>query len=187
MKYTLVIFIFLLSISCSKKVKEFTKIQVENNSGLLISPSSLEGEYYVFTFLSPECPLSENYTRTLKQLQENYSTKNIQFYYIFPGTFYPKPQIAQFARLYSMPIDRFLYDENYQLRDFCKASTTPETYLLDTKGGIFYSGAIDNWAITLGKQRQLISDHYLVDAIESVLIGEKVKVTSTRAIGCIIE
>lgn len=189
MKYAYPLFFFLLfaSFGCDKKVKEFSAISIQDKNEKEVNISSIEGEFYIYTFLSPECPLSENYTRTLKQLQKEYSEKNVQFYYIFPGTFYPRQQIAHFADQYEMPIDRFLYDELYQLRDYCKATTTPETYLLDANGKIYYSGAIDNWAITLGKQRQVISGHYLVDAIESVLKGEKVKITNTRAVGCIIE
>lgn len=86
-----------------------------------------------------------------------------------------------------MPVNRFLYDTEYQLRDYCKATTTPETYLMDANGKIYYSGAIDNWAITLGKQRQVISGHYLVNAINSTLKGEDVELSKTRAVGCIIE
>lgn len=189
MKYKLLVFLFILfgSFACSKKVKEFSKIELVNNKESAISPSSLNGQFLVFTFLSPECPLSENYTRTLKQLQKEYEKSDIQFYYIFPGTFYPRPQIEQFALQYEMPINRFIYDEEYQLRDYCRASTTPETYLLDSNGKIYYSGAIDNWAITLGKQRQVITDHYLSNAIYSVINGEEIKLSNTRAVGCIIE
>lgn len=179
-------FTFLL-IGCEKKVKDFAHIKIENSEGKEINLVQLTDTLSVFTFLSPECPLSENYTRTLLLMQDSLRQRGVTFYYVFPGTFYPRPQIEQFAKTYAMPTSQFLYDVSYQFRDYCKASTTPEAFLINGLGEILYSGAIDNWAITLGKQRQLVTEHYLSDAIEESLDGEKVSLRSVKAVGCIIE
>jgi thioredoxin-related protein len=186
--YSIIFLILSVSIfGCDKKIKEYSDIKVEDNNGETLALTTLEGEWIVYAFLSPECPLSENYTRTLMQFQDSLLDEDVLFYYVFPGIFYPKQQIQVFAENYGMPLDRFLYDKEYLLRDYCAASTTPEVFLIDKNGKIFYSGAIDNWAITLGKQRQVISEHYLGDAINEVLQGKEVSVSKTRAVGCIIE
>lgn len=189
MRKTIVSMLFFtfLFIGCEKKVKDFTHIKIENNEGKEINLVQVTDTLSVFTFLSPECPLSENYTRTLLNMQDSLGQYGVSFYYVFPGLFYPRPQIEQFAKTYGLPSSSLLYDPLYQFRDYCKANTTPEAFLINGLGEILYYGAIDNWAITLGKQRQVVTEHYLGDAIEEVLNDEKVTVKSVKAVGCIIE
>jgi hypothetical protein len=172
---------------CEKKVKDFTQIRVENSDGKEINLVQLTDTFSVFTFLSPECPLSENYTRTLLSMQDSLRRQGVSFYYLFPGKFYPRPQIEQFAKTYGLPSSSILYDPEYQFRNYCKANTTPEAFLINGLGEILYYGAIDNWAITLGKQRQITTEHYLSDAIEEALNGENITLKSVKAVGCIIE
>ena len=183
----IILITIILSIGCDKKIKDYAEIKVENNAGEALELTELEGDWIVYAFLSPECPLSENYTRTLMRFQDSLQDAGVTFYYVFPGIFYPKQQIQVFAENYGLPLNRLLYDQAYLLRDYCAASTTPEVFLIDTEGEVHYSGAIDNWAITLGKQRQVISAHYLGDAIREVLQGKEVSLSKTRAVGCIIE
>ena len=90
-------------------------------------------------------------------------------------------------KLYKLPVERSYFDPDYHFRDYCTATITPEAFVIDWAGNIKYSGAIDNWAITLGKQRQVISEHYVQDALSELLEGDKVSQVKTRAVGCIIE
>jgi hypothetical protein len=183
----LVLFFGMLFTACDKKVLDYSKINLEDTEGKERAVSSLKGRFIVLTFLSPECPLSENYTLTLKNLQSEFIDKEVFFYSIFPGTFYPKPQIIQFLKKYDLSLSSSFFDPSYRLRDYCKATTTPEVFIIDQLGQILYQGAIDNWAITLGKQRQVISEHYLRDALIELLDDKKVTISKTRAVGCIIE
>jgi thioredoxin-related protein len=189
MRYLRVFFLLfiILAGSCEKKISKYSDIELDNYLGSSVNITSLEGEWMVMVFLSPECPLSENYTLTLKNLQAEFKSQDIAFYLIFPGTFYPRPQIEQFAKLYSLDTMSIYYDENYKLRDYCAATITPEVFIFDQLGKIHYRGGIDNWAITLGKQRQVISEHYLSDALNSLINEEEVEISQTRAVGCIIE
>ena len=189
MQKVLVFILFSLTfiIGCDKRIMKYTEINLLNIEEEPSALYQLEFQFKVFTFLSPECPLSENYTRTLLDLQEQFLSEDVDFYYVFPGTFYPRPQIEVFMDRYNLPLDRLLYDPEYHFKDYCNANTTPEVFLIDDMGVILYKGAIDNWAITLGKQRQIISEHYLVDALNDVISGKKVMLAKTRAVGCIIE
>lgn len=183
----LILLFSMLFPACDRKVVDYSKIVLEDQNGEERTLTSLEGKYLVFTFLSPECPLSENYSLTLKKLQENFKDQQVEFYYIFPGTFYPRPKIMQFLRSYDLPLSASYFDPLYHLRDYCGATTTPEVFVIDPIGKIEYQGAIDNWAISLGKQRQVISEHYLRDALTELLANKRVTISKTRAVGCIIE
>lgn len=186
LKLGLILFV-LVSASCDKKTPDYSQIKLDDFSGKEVAFSSLEGQWIAVVFISPECPLSENYTLTLKNLQKEFNAFDAEIYYIFPGTFYHRPQIEQFVKLYKLPTQSIYYDPDYRLRDYCAATITPEVFVIDQLGVIHYRGAIDNWAITLGKQRQVISEHYLMDAISELRDNKKVTVAKTRAVGCIIE
>lgn len=186
-KLLLLVLILLLSVSCDKKIPDYSQIKLDNFSGEQLAITSMEGEWMVFVFLSPECPLSENYTLTLSKLKDEFENIDVAFYYVFPGTFYPRPQIEQFVKVYGLPKSSIYYDPEYKLRDYCSATITPEVFIIDQLGAIHYRGAIDNWAITLGKQRQVISEHYLFDAITQLSSEQVITIAKTRAVGCIIE
>jgi len=172
---------------CDKRKPKYTQVIGENFYSKPIKAINLEEEYLVFIFMSPECPLSENYTKTIKDLSNQYGEKDIGFYFVFPGKFYPRPQIEVFIKKYQLPTPMIIYDPENFFQKYFSATITPEAFLTDVTGTILYQGAIDNWAITLGKQRQVITEHYIADAIDSVFKNEKVKTKKTRAVGCIIE
>ncbi len=173
--------------NCDKRKPTFTQVAGETYDAAPIKAINLKGEFLVFVFMSPECPLSENYSRTINELLKDYSNNKVRFYIVFPGKFYPRPQIEVFLKKYHLPTEMVIYDPDYLFKNYFSATITPEVFLTDVTGTILYQGAIDNWAITLGKQRQVITDHYVIDAVNSVLKNEKIKTKKTRAVGCIIE
>ena len=176
-----------LLVGCEKRRPKFTQLTGDNYYAIPVKSIDLEGEYRIFIFMSPECPLSENYTKTLLSLSRNYIDQKVRFYLVFPGKFYPKGEIEVFLKRYRIPHEMVIYDPEYRFRDYFEATITPESFLTDIGGRILYRGGIDNWAITLGKQRQVITAHYLSDAIDSAIKNEKIKNPKTRAVGCIIE
>ena len=181
-----IILIFLFT-DCDKRKPKYTQITGETYQATPIKAIELKGEYLVFIFMSPECPLSENYSKTINELSIDYAAINVRFYIVFPGIFYPRPQIEVFIKKYHLPTEMVIYDPDHLFKEYFSATITPEAFLTDVTGTILYQGAIDNWAITLGKQRQVITEHYVVDAIESAVKNEKIKTKKTRAVGCIIE
>lgn len=181
------VILLLIFTNCDKRKPKYTQVAGETFESIPIKAIDLKGEYLVLIFMSPECPLSENYSKTIKNLSIEFADKNVRFYIVFPGIFYPRPQIEEFLKKYHLPTDMVIYDPDHLFKDYFSATITPEAFLTDVTGTILYRGAIDNWAITLGKQRQVITEHYLIDAIESVVINENIKTKKTRAVGCIIE
>lgn len=140
----------------------------------------------VVVFVSPDCPLCQSYSLTLRQLYNTYSSQGVNMMGIIPGTDYSDKEIVNFKANYSIPF--VLYkDPDYSVTKRFDATITPEVVVLDTHGKIRYQGRIDNWAYELGKKRKVITEHNLKDAIESLLKGEAVKEPRTKAIGCFIE
>ena len=139
----------------------------------------------VLVFISPECPLCQSYTREIKQLQQKYNDK-LDFFGVLPGQSYSRQEVDLFLNVYDLPID-IIYDKYYHLVNELGATITPEVYLIDKNNIVQYQGLIDNWLGELGRKRQIVSEYYLNDAIESFLSGEEVKIKKTKAIGCFIE
>lgn len=140
----------------------------------------------VFVFLAPDCPLSQNYTLTLNNLQAQFDEASVGFYGVIAGVHYSKEEVDKFVEIYKV---RFpvLLDPDMQLADFFGATATPEAFAVNARGDVIYRGAIDNWAVDLGQHRSVITGHYLMDALNSFIRSGDVPTKETRAVGCFIE
>ena len=137
----------------------------------------------VLIFLSPDCPLSKNYAPVLTQLAKKHP--GINFFGIFPGKSYSSEEISGYGKDYGLSFPLFS-DPLKQLTGYLKAKVTPEVMLINPKGVILYTGLIDNWAVSLGKKRQVITNHYLEEAISSYESGRQITVSHTEPVGCLI-
>lgn len=140
----------------------------------------------VVYFLSPECPLSQNYTLAINELQADYGEKEVQFMGIFPGEWYSAEEIIAFKEKYQLQIPLYI-DNKKELTIALGATITPEAFLLDSKGNIRYQGKIDNWVNELGKKKLEVSEKYLENAITAYLEETPIEPEKTKAIGCLIE
>ena len=77
----------------------------------------------------------------------------------------------------------YVVDEGHKLADAFGARTTPHVYLFDSEFRLVYRGAIDDNVDSASE----VKDTYLKDAIESMVIGKRVKPAVTKAIGCSIK
>lgn len=137
-------------------------------------------------FLSPECPLCENYSLTLRQLRQQFSEEEVAFWGVFSGSYYSAERIQTYLDTYQ-PAVQAVMDHDYQFQQALDAAVTPEVALLDAEGKVLYQGSIDNWIPALGKKRPKITRHYLQAAIRAAQAGQPILVSQTNAIGCFIE
>lgn len=145
-----------------------------------------ENKASVIVLVSPDCPIAQKYTLTLRNIENDYSSDGIHVYGIFPGTYYSKKDYKKFNNKYKVNFPLIL-DPDYAFVKELKGIITPQVFLVDNTGKILYNGAIDNWFFSLGKHRTIITENYLIDAIESVLSGQPIKVKKTEVVGCILE
>lgn len=134
--------------------------------------------------LSPECPMSVNYTKTLNDLQQQFGD-TVQIMGILPGMTYEDSTILGFAQAYGLRFPLYV-DKKMQLSRKLHGEVTPEVFLLDTEGQLVYHGAIDNWLAGIGQKRQKPNEHYLLDAINQSLLGQSVSIPYVKAQGCIL-
>ncbi|MES2560017.1 MAG: redoxin domain-containing protein [Bacteroidota bacterium] len=144
------------------------------------------GKARVYYFLSPECPLCQSYSLTIRKLHEDFAKQNIEMIGIIPGTDFSAAEILAFEMKYKIPI-RMYRDEQFALVGKYEATITPEVVVVNKEGAVMYQGRIDNWAYELGKKRKVITEHNLRDALSAIINNQPVKVKQTKAVGCFIE
>jgi hypothetical protein len=171
LKYTLFLVLFLVITSC--KISTKPHFVLSNNSPKVV------------IMLSPECPLCLNYTKDITDLIIDYND-DIHFYGIVAGSHYSTLEVDSFLNSYNLPLD-IIYDPDFNLTSQLNATITPEVFLIDEHNKILYQGLFDNWLGELGRRRQVITEHYLKDAIDSYLVGSTIEIPNTKAIGCFIE
>jgi peroxiredoxin len=136
----------------------------------------------LFVFLSPECPLCQNYSKTLNELNTRFKT-NVKLYGVFPGKAYTTAMVRDFGQTYNTSFD-LLIDPSRKFARHLGATITPQVILTDNRGRLLYTGAIDDWLLATGKKRLRPGRHYLEVAILQALKPEKISVSTTRAFGC---
>lgn len=139
----------------------------------------------VYVFLNTECPISQQYARTLSVLSRQYAS-SVQFVALFPS----KTDIPRLIRAFSADYNLTFSgkpDRGAKLARKLSARVTPEAVVLDAMGQIRYRGAIDNWYVTLGKHRSDATELYLQRALDALIAGKVVDVEKTDAVGCLIE
>jgi hypothetical protein len=166
--------ILLLGSACSRQAPGPIASFIENKNGA------------VFVFLATDCPLSQNYMPTMNNLSRQFAENGIGFYGVFPQADLSRKTLDDFVAAYSMGFPA-VQDAQFKLADFYEATTTPQAFLANSAGQTLYKGAIDNWAPELGQHRTVITEHYLLDALESLRDKKPVKVKETTAVGCFIE
>ncbi|WP_052266355.1 redoxin domain-containing protein [Pedobacter kyungheensis] len=161
----------------------WAKVRVINPISITTKQPIKNYKNTVFVFLSPECPLCRNYIPELNRIKKTYT--QYELVGVFPGKSYSVKEVKAFVRDYKLTF-AVVMDEKKLLTHLLKASVTPEVVLLDKKGGVAYSGLIDDKIIELGQQRQIVSKHFLTDAMEALEINKKAAVNNTKPIGCYI-
>lgn len=150
--------------------------------GMFLNASSTKLSALVL--LSPDCPMSINYTKTLNDMQQQFGN-SVQVMGVLPGKTYKDSTILDFAEEYRLQFPLYL-DKKMHISRLLKGEVTPEVFLLDVQGQLLYHGAIDNWLAGIGQKRQKPNEHYLLDAINQSLLGQAVSIPYVKAQGCIL-
>ncbi len=167
---------FISLTSFSQKLKSDTDLKF-NFSDLNLNKGS------VIVFFDIECPICQKYTKLLKEINQKYSAKGIKVYVVYPHKSTDEAAFKSFKTEYQFDLPIY-FDTQRKLLHQLKGSVTPEVFLLNNQRQTVYQGAIDNWFYSLGKSRAQATENYLLEAIEALLKGEKMKINYHEAIGC---
>ena len=196
MKKVSVLMIALMSILMAsaqgyKVGDEAMNFKLKNIDGQMISLADYSSEKgVVVIFTCNHCPFSVAYEDRIIALDQKYKKLGYPVVAInpndpisFPEDSFENMKVRAQEKGFTFP---YLFDETQEIYPVYGATKTPHVYLLNNEDGKFmvaYIGAIDNNS----KDEASVDQHYLTDAIDALLAGEKPKPNLTKAVGCSIK
>ena len=139
----------------------------------------------VLLFLAPLCPICQNMSFDLRQIEADFGEAPIEFIGLFPNASTTEDQIQVFKETYGLEMDMTLDTANWA--EALGARWTPEVFVLDASDAVVYRGRINDRYFAPGKRRPKTRKRDLDAALRSCLSGDAVKVPVTDAVGCPIE
>lgn len=141
----------------------------------------------VYVFLLEKCQICSASVPEIKKLYQQFQDQGVVFKGVFPNAMISnEASMDSFKRVHEIPFPVIL-DKGQELTRKLQATITPEFILMDhTSGKILYRGKVDNMYERVGKKRQVVTQFYLEEALESALNQEKIAINYTEPVGCFI-
>ena len=168
-----------------------TDFSLKNIDGKMISLADYEdAKGFLVIFTCNTCPYAIKYEDRINALDAKYKSKGVPVIAINPNNPAVKPgdsfdamKIRAKEKGFTFP---YLIDEEQKIYPQYGATKTPHVYLLEktTAGNVVkYIGAIDDNYQDASK----VEEKYVENAVNAMLKGAEIEVTTTKAIGCSIK
>jgi peroxiredoxin len=171
------------------KAMDFSLKNVDGKMVSLADNKEVKG--YILVFTCNTCPYSVAYEDRIIELHQEYASKGYPVVAVQPNDAQRSPgdsfsKMQQRAKEKGFPFP-YLIDETQEVTRTYGATNTPHVYVLNRESGdnfvIEYIGAIDNNS----RNAAAADQHYVQDALNSLVKGNSVQNTKTKAIGCTIK
>lgn len=134
-------------------------------------------------FICNHCPYVSSYLERLKEIQSEFKNSGFTLIAINPNDPKQRPEDS-FEKMKSFAVEQdlnfpYLWDSSQDVARAFEAEVTPEAFLIDGAVKVRYKGAIDDNA----NAPENVQTPYLEQAIRSLLAGEEIAVTVTKAVG----
>ena len=139
----------------------------------------------VFVFVGPQCPLSGRYAPELNRLNDEYASREIRMWLVYPGRA-DEAEIRAHHAEYNLRVPA-LRDPEFELADRAGVTVTPEAAVFLADGRLVYRGRIDDRAVRLGIWRAVPHARDLAGVLDRVARGERVPPSTTQAVGCTLK
>jgi thiol-disulfide isomerase/thioredoxin/mono/diheme cytochrome c family protein len=139
----------------------------------------------VVTMTSVTCPISKKLAPRLAKLEDEWREKGVAFIYVNTVEAESESDMRRQAREQGWE-GPYLADRDRSVSGALDARTTTEVFVIDASRTLLYRGAVDDQygiGTSLPEPRQ----HFLRDAIEAALEGQKLRVRSTFPPGCLLD
>lgn len=144
-----------------------------------------ERQAFVVVFTTLDCPVVNRYLPRIKELEQQYRDRGVQFLALNVGADEPLVEVAQQALEAGLPfpVGR---DFDGRFAESVGATRTPEVVVLDATMRLRFRGRIDS-QVRLAGVAPRPGREDLKEALEDVLAGIDVRVPETPVDGCRIE
>jgi len=165
--------------------KEAPAFTLKDENGKDVSLSDLAGKTVVLEWINPDCPIWMRHFRskTMIDLASKYQKKDVVWLAINTTHYWTQAKNKQFAENLPYPI---LNDQDGTVGRKYGAKTTPDMRIIDAKGNLLYSGAIDDDP-SGRKLKKGTAKNYVDEILAQVTAGKSVSYTETRPYGCSVK
>ncbi|MFM9961482.1 MAG: thioredoxin family protein [Planctomycetaceae bacterium] len=142
-----------------------------------------DAKLVVVVFACNHCPVVKAYERRLIRFVDEYRDKGVEFVAISVSR-HPSDQLPQMKTRASDSGFNFAYliDPSQKIARAYGATCTPHVFVLDQQRRIGYMGKIDDHL-----DESKVSERFLRDAVDALLVGKQPEVAETRQVGCDIK
>ena len=185
---TIVLMLLLTASTVFSQIMNPINVQIRdiNNRPETLRRLSYEAKATVIIFFNQQCTVCTQYIKTLNELNSMFAPQGVNMYLAFPDSAADLEQLQVFAMQYKILIP-IITDRKQELTNSLKATSTPQTFVLNNKGDILYNGRINNMFENLWLKRPKVTTQELTDALTATLKNTNVKVKSTDVVGCAIQ
>lgn len=166
-------------------VTDFKLKNIDDSFVSLADYSDAKG--YIVVFTCNHCPYAQAYQERLVSLDQKYKGKGYPVIAISPSNpeLYPADSFDEMKKLHKEMGFTFPYliDEGQRIYPIFGATKTPQAFVLEKANNeniVRYIGAIDD----NHEDASSVQKAYIADAIDALLAGQPVAVSTTKAIGC---
>ena len=145
----------------------------------------MEPVWRVLIFLAPLCPICQNMSFDLRQLEKDFAGEPLEFVGVFPNASTTEAQIAAFQQTYDLNMT--MGKDTAHWAEALGARWTPEVFVLDAADSVVYQGRINDRYFAPGKRKPKTKRRDLDAALRDCLAGREVAEPITDAVGCPIE
>ncbi len=162
-------------------------LKVRDVNGVERTPLTVEkGHVAALFFISRDCPISNRYSPEVRRICDEYAGRGLGCSLVYVDPDLRDADAAKHALDYGHGGYPKFVDRTHALVSATGATVTPEVVVVRPGGSIAYRGRIDNSYAALGRQRSVVTEHDLRDALDAVLAGRAVVKPEVAPIGCYI-
>lgn len=138
-------------------------------------------------FVASDCPISNRSFPEMKRLREEFSSRGVRFWFVYPNVGERPEQVRAHQSSYDAGGEALL-EATAALVRMAGARVTPEVSILVPDGGSrwrrVYTGRIDDRFVHIGQERPQPTEHFAERALASVLQGRRVEAATGVPVGC---
>lgn len=160
-----------------------------DSNGNSIRLSDYKGKFVVLEWSNFNCPYVQKHydSKNMQSLQKKYTDKGVVWLTVFSTAdgsdgYYPSNKLNQMAKAKGMA-STLVTDSKGTLGRLYGATNTPDMFVIDPKGDLIYSGAIDNNR-SPDPEAIKTSKNYVAAALDEAMAGKPVTTKSSRPYGC---
>ena len=163
-------------------------VAVRDIDGVLREPLKVEkGHAEMLFFITNDCPISNYYSHVIRRICENYAGRGVGCALIYTDPTMTDVQAREHSQEYGHGSYPKIVDRRHELVKAVGATINPTAVVIRADESIAYRGRIDNSFAAIGKQRRVVTEHDLRDALDAVTSSRSVMKPEAPPIGCYIQ